>query len=672
MGKVKVLDKHTAELIAAGEVVERPSSVAKELIENSIDAGAKNITVEIKNGGVRYLRVTDDGEGISYEDVPVAFLRHATSKISKNEDLDAISTLGFRGEALASVAAVSRVELITRTADEEVGTHYVIEGGEQLVHDECGCAKGSTIIIRDIFYNTPARMKFLKKDVSEGNAVATLVDRIALSHPEISFRFVRDGKEGLITSGDGKLKSAITSVFGRSFSETLIPVDYTLGSVRTYGFISRPVEARPNRTMQSFYINGRYCRSRTMQAAVEEAYKGSIMVGKFPACVLRIDMDCSAVDVNVHPAKLEVRFTNERPVFESVYYAVKNALSAKDERSNIELPRKNSPNPELFAPPVKTVEHTQQTVRDIVPPVKAQPQPTGVANKPTVISNTSYTPRAESSSKTQYSAPVSSVSGQVFTKLASNARDNALDAIVFEDNSDSVFAEKKIEQPKASEISNVVRSDAPQVVDEQPISVDTVSQEADNFELTDFRFIGEAFGTYIIIERGEELILIDKHAAHERLIYEHLIASAEGREPQYLLEPVVVSIDREHQRVLLENAEAILEAGFEIDDFGSGTVIVRSVPSLLAGFNVSDSVLEIAQRLYENKSAGMTEKLEHMYHTIACRSAVKAHDKMHEKELLELIKMLDGNTNVRYCPHGRPISISLKKREIEKNFGRIQ
>ena len=337
MGKINVLDAHVAELIAAGEVVERPASVIKEMVENAIDAGATAVTVEIKNGGVSYMRVADNGSGIAREDVPVAFLRHATSKVSGQSDLEAIGTLGFRGEALASIAAVARVELLTRTQEEAVGTRYVVEGGEEKLLDDAGCPQGSTFLIRDLFYNTPARMKFLKKDVTEANAVAGVLDKIALSHPEISLRFIREGKEQLHTPGDGKLQSAIYAVYGREFTRGLMPVDYTLNHVRVWGFVSRPANSRPNRSMQQFFINGRYVKSRTAMAALEEAFKGSVMVGKFPACVLHLEMSFQAVDVNVHPAKLEVRFVNERPVFDAVYHGVKSALQKEDRPKEVTL-----------------------------------------------------------------------------------------------------------------------------------------------------------------------------------------------------------------------------------------------------------------------------------------------------------------------------------------------
>ena len=344
MGVINVLDKHVAELIAAGEVVERPASVIKELVENSIDAGAKNITVEIKNGGTTFMRVADDGCGIYRDDIKVAFLRHATSKVKVESDLDSISTLGFRGEALASICAVSRLQLITRNVNEEIGTSYEIDGGEEQSFDDAGCPVGTTFVIRDLFYNIPARAKFLKKDVSEGNAVSNIIDKTALSHPEIAFTYIKDGKQVLRTFGDGKLISAIYSVFGKDFAKGLIPVDYQLDAIKVYGYISKPEHSRPNRNMQNFFINGRYIKTRTAMVALEEAFKGSIMVGKFPSCVLNIELPCEIIDVNVHPSKLEVRFINERPVFDTVYHGVKSALLRGDSRKEAVLNHNNTVN----------------------------------------------------------------------------------------------------------------------------------------------------------------------------------------------------------------------------------------------------------------------------------------------------------------------------------------
>ncbi|MBE6752837.1 MAG: DNA mismatch repair endonuclease MutL, partial [Ruminococcaceae bacterium] len=691
--RVQVLDKHTAELIAAGEVVERPSSIVKELLENSIDAGARAITIEIQGGGTRYIRVTDDGEGISREDVPTAFLRHATSKIRRDEDLDSIATLGFRGEALASVCAVAKVEVVTRTADEEMGTHYVIEGGEQLAYDECGCPRGTTIIVRDIFYNTPARMKFLKKDAAEGSAVAALCDRIALSHPEISIRLLREGRETLLTSGDGKLISAIYSVFGREFAKELIPVSHSTSSgtpVRVTGYISHPMTgARPNRMLQVFFINGRYCRSRTMQAALEEAFKGSIMVGKFPACVLGIEIDCAAVDVNVHPAKLEVRFTNERPVFDGVYSAVKSALSGGDTRREMVLkpqqpaadisgratgifapPPKKPPVQSSILPDVPTAPEQAGTGYELLqrrePPKAApQPAPQSSAVRPLTV-------RDGASPAQEFTRPVPPPVAPPVLQTVQPKREPAP-----ADEAVPVIAEKPQTGFSAVSEAETVYSDAtpaviPDVQAQEAIPLPQEAAEETAAQTMPIgRMVGEVFETYIIIEEQDQLVLIDKHAAHERLIYEQLMENRTGTEPQMLLVPLQVTLDRTQCAALLDNAELLLQAGFEVEDFGGNTVLVRSVPMVLAESSAADAVMEIAGNLGKKKNVLITERMEQMYHTIACRSAIKAHDRSLEPELKALVERLRANPDVRFCPHGRPIFITIKKREIEKNFGRI-
>ena len=646
MRKVKLLDRHTAELIAAGEVVERPASVVKELVENSIDAGAQNIRIEIENGGVSLIRITDDGDGISPDDVPVAFLRHATSKISTGEDLESIMSLGFRGEALASIAAVSRVEMVTCTGGDNNGCRYVIEGGEELLCEEWGCAKGTVILIRDMFYNTPARMKFLKKDASEAGAVAAIVDRLALSHPEISFCFVRDGKQTLQTFGDGDLKGAIYAVFGREFSESLMPVNYTYNGIKVTGFISKPVMARANRSFQVFFINSRYCRSIAMQKALEVGYKGAIMVGKFPACVLNLEIPFGAVDVNVHPAKMEVRFTNERPVFEGVYYAVKAAVAQDDNRREIEIK------------PAVTV--------DFQPVSKQVKLEAG--------------PRAE-----WEEVPEHSFYGEGITRIN-------CDNQVVQNNTD-----KFIENPTKFELEIVNVADAgivfpskfspsisssnfkmnPDIfVDEIEKKVDIkdeqILREDDPFKLKDYNIIGEIFGTYILIESGEKFILIDKHAAHERLIYNRLKLEEAAPAPQMLLESIIVSLGNSEYQNAVENLAAFAQAGFETEDFGDGRLVIRAVPTMLIGGDIEGAVTEIAEKIPYFIDKPTSERVDEIYHTIACRAAIKARDRTTIEEMAALAFALEEHPEVRYCPHGRPVSVVLTKREIEKNFGRVK
>ncbi|MBQ2538350.1 MAG: DNA mismatch repair endonuclease MutL, partial [Ruminococcus sp.] len=500
MGVINVLDKHVAELIAAGEVVERPASVIKELVENAIDAGAKHITVEIKNGGTTFMRVTDDGCGFLREDVKLAFLRHATSKVREQDDLDHIATLGFRGEALASISAVSRLQLITKSAKEDTGTSYIIEGGEEKSFDDAGCPVGTTFVIRDLFYNIPARAKFLKKDVSEGNTVSNVVDKTALSHPEIAFTFVRDGKQALKTFGDGKLLSAIYAVFGREFATSLIPVDYQLDGITVSGYVSKPVNSRPNRNMQNFFINGRYVKSRTAMAALEEAFKGSIMVGKFPSCVLNLSLPFEAIDVNVHPSKIEVRFINERPVFDAVYHAAKSALLRHDDRKQAHF-KDDSALHEIRRS--STFNNAQAVFRKPGPP-KVQPQikPKDEFNPFSDIEFSKPNPKPKLQSLDDLHLTDKKKPFDVYSKQAvkntkreesySKPQNQPLPLIQKPDTpKPAVIADK----PKAEEI----------VVTEKPNSEPVVLYEQQKDEL---KYVGELFDTYIIVEKNQKEMLL--------------------------------------------------------------------------------------------------------------------------------------------------------------------
>lgn len=703
MAKIHVLDKHVAELIAAGEVVERPSSVIKELVENAIDAGATTISVEIQHGGITYMRVTDNGSGIAREDVPKAFLRNATSKVRSAEDLDGIGTLGFRGEALASICAVSRVTLLTRTQEELAGTSYQIEGGEETALEDVGCAQGSTVIVRDLFYNTPARMKFLKKDISEANAVAGVMDRVALSHPEISFRFIRDHKETLSTPGDRQLKSCIYAVYGKDFTAGLIPVDYDYNGVKVRGFISKPSAVRPNRSMQHFFINGRFVKSKTAMAALEQAFKGSIMAGKFPSCVLHLSVSWQAVDVNVHPAKIEVRFLNEKPIFDAVYHGVKSALMAGDQRKEMTLPKPN------LAPPTPQIEQTRLPV----PPTagsafyqpkeeKSQASHVGQPGGPTAsVSNRAFS--RNEGKEVQPAAPLPEAARKIPVPYGDDEpelfvpskRQNPVPVVRDFISSPFSFLEEKKEKPgaQASErlqeerpVINPEKTEATQAAlsggqtarqkSEPPAEnsgeQETAEEIAPPAEKRQ-RLIGEAFRTYLILEYGDdELLLIDKHAAHERILYEKLKKESGKSCAQYLLEPIPVTLDKNEYAVVLENQELFLEAGFEVEDFGAGTVLVRSAPLSFEQEDIASSFMEIAGHLLENKTDMSTEKLDWLYHNIACRAAVKAGQTGADQELVALAAALRENPEIRYCPHGRPVSISLKKREIEKQFGRIQ
>lgn len=658
MGVINVLDKHVAELIAAGEVVERPASVIKELIENAIDAGAKNVTIEIKNGGTTFMRVTDDGCGILREDVKKAFLRHATSKVRKEDDLDKISTLGFRGEALASICAVSRLQLITRHTSENIGTTYCIEGGEEVSMEDAGCPVGTTFIIRDLFYNIPARAKFLKKDVSEGINVSAIVDKTALSHPEISFTYIRDGKQVLKTAGDNKLLSAVYSVLGREFAASLIPVDYQLDKIRVYGFISKPVNARPNRNMQNFFINGRFVRSRTAMAAMEEAFKGSIMVGKFPSCVLNITLPFDIIDVNVHPAKIEVRFTNERPVFEAVYHAVKTALMKFDtkKQATFRQPvagRANAGGTGLMN--AQAVFRRAEQEKRQTPPKPAEPEDAfdpfaSIPMRSPV--QTSIDGKGVSDSDNPFS---------VYTKEAVSASKREAHFKKPETVQTPVITAPPIEEapePPREEIT----------VSEKDNSAPVVLYEQQKDEL---KYIGELFDTYIIVEKNKkEMLLIDKHAAHERIIYERLKAEKAGASAQLLLQPVTVTLGKQEYDAAVSHLDMFAQCSFEVEDFGNSTVIVRSAPQYIDAAEIADCITEMADYISMGKNDIFTEKMDWFYHNVACRSAIKAGNKNSAQELIDIVKTLEENPQIRYCPHGRPICIVMKKSEIERQFGR--
>ena len=663
MGVINVLDKHVAELIAAGEVVERPASVIKELVENAIDAGAKHITVEIKNGGTTFMRVTDDGCGFLREDVKLAFLRHATSKVREQDDLDHIATLGFRGEALASISAVSRLQLITKSAKEDTGTSYIIEGGEEKSFDDAGCPVGTTFVIRDLFYNIPARAKFLKKDVSEGNTVSNIVDKTALSHPEIAFTFVRDGKQALKTFGDGKLLSAIYAVFGREFATSLIPVDYQLDGITVSGYVSKPVNSRPNRNMQNFFINGRYVKSRTAMAALEEAFKGSIMVGKFPSCVLNLSLPFEAIDVNVHPSKIEVRFINERPVFDAVYHAAKSALLRHDDRKQAHF-KDDSALREIRRS--STFNNAQAVFRKPGPP-KVQPQikPKDEFNPFSDIEFSKPNPKPKLQSLDDLHLTDKKKPFDVYSKQAvkntkreesySKPRNQPLPLIQKPDTpKPAVIADK----PKAEEI----------VVTEKPNSEPVVLYEQQKDEL---KYVGELFDTYIIVEKNQkEMLLIDKHAAHERIIYEKLKAEKAGSSAQLLLTPITVTLGKSEYDAAINHLDMFSDCSFEVEDFGNSTLLVRSAPQYIEAAEVADCITEMADYISMGKNDIFTEKMDWFYHNVACRSAIKAGHKNSAQELIDIVKTLEENPQIRYCPHGRPICIVMKKSEIERQFGR--
>mgnify|MGYP002575478073 FL=1 len=636
MARINVLPKEIYQLIAAGEVVERPSSVVKEMIENSLDAGAKNITLEIKNGGSTYIRITDDGCGIERDDVRKVFISHATSKISKKDDLNSIATLGFRGEAMASISAVSKVELLTKAENEEIGTRYEIAGGEELEFDDAGCPNGTTIVVRDIFFNTPARMKFLKKDVTEGNQVAGIVDRMAISHPEISFRFIRDGKQVLITSGNGDLKSTVYLVLGKEMSDSLMSVDYSFNDMRITGFVSKPTASRKSRAGQYFYINNRIVKSKTAMAALEQAYKNTIMVGRFPACVLNIELNPAQVDVNVHPAKTEVRFANEKPIFDLVYYAVKTAI--ENDRTVKEVEFKENP---IYRQEPKNVYQNNenksfQAKFDFFKKKDEPPSQQVIKTKPRENFWQVEAPKPE-------------------YKIARDEKPKPrVDINIEYEEPEKISTDESKDAPKERDIEKVVITD---------------EKDNENF-IPNFKLIGEAFKTYLIVEIENELYFIDKHAAHERMNFERFKAQATV-ETQMLLAPVVVNLTKDEFIAISENVELIKKCGFELEEFGESQIIVRAIPSLVDGDSVKDLMLEIAQKLLEHKTDILPDKIDWIYHSASCRGAVKAGDYTSRQEQEMFVKKLLSMPNIRFCPHGRPVFIKMSKYDIEKQFGRV-
>ena len=650
MPRINLLPKQVSELIAAGEVVERPASVIKELVENSIDSGADSITVEIQHGGITYIRITDNGCGISGADVPKAFLRHATSKIRTGDDLDSIATLGFRGEALAAISSVSRVEMFTKPPEEQLGTHYVIEGGSETLCEEAGCPDGTTIIVRDIFYNTPARMKFLKKDVSEANSAAAVVDRIALSHPEIAFKFIRDGKQTLNTSGDGNTAGAVYSVMGREFSSSLIPVNGTYERITVTGHTCKPVSCRPTRNYQLVFLNGRLVRSGTVTAAAEQAYKNSAMVGKFPGFVLYITVPFDTVDVNVHPAKTEVRFSDERRIFDAVYSAVKNALAQSDTRPEVRL---KEPVFNRFER-MNTGQFRQQAIKE-EPTIAERAYPAGSGlhnvtnnvlrshNKPAFVN--SYSTVGKNGEKVEPSE-----NGYISYSAAEKAENRMKPARPF---------------PPAVSVDITKEPD-----EEKQVPAEAKAQEKEEKPVPEVVLIGEAFATYIIVQSGDSIFMIDKHAAHERIIFNRL-KKERTIAVQQLLAPLAVTLEREEYSAVINGADTLREAGFEIEDFGNSTVRLTAVPSSLTSEDAGSLLSELAGSLMKNFTAE-SERLDEMYHSVACKAAVKAGSRTSALEMKKLAETVLSSDDIMYCPHGRPVAFEIKKRELEKQFGRIQ
>ena len=636
MPKIIQLDRHVADLIAAGEVVERPASAVKELVENSIDAGAKNITIELQNGGMTFLRITDDGCGMDPVDARTAFLRHATSKIRKKEDLACIGTLGFRGEALAAISSVSKIDLLTRAQGAETGVRLHLEAGQVLSEEPAGCPCGTTILVRELFYNTPARMKFMKSDAAESSAVFAAIQQQALAHPEISFRFLKDGQEQLHTDGQGDRMAAIYAIYGRELANNMLPVDGSWEKLRVRGFVTKPTATRGNRAWQSFFVNNRYIKSRLLSAAVEEAYRNQIMVGRFPACVLEIDMPVQAVDVNVHPAKTEVKFLSEREVFDAVHYAVLSTLSRAAGRPEWKAPeKKQEPAPRPQAQP-KAVQPPKpgfyQTMQASEYRRQAAQQPAVKPAQP-VLASPVQLPRLEP-------APVQ----QTFVLPKQEAKSE-------------VKPEPKIEvrpEPKPEPVKTPEPQQQTLPVPEEP-----------------FRIIGEALHTYIIVEQGEAVLFLDKHAAHERIRFEALKKEDHPIMAQLLLAPVSAELSREEAAAVLENKALLERCGFETEDFGGGDILIRQIPSDVDVEDAKALLQELAGDLLAGKTLDPDSLRDNLLHTIACKSAIKAGWLTSDEELRRLVQEVLSRDDIKYCPHGRPVCVTLTKRQLEKQFKRV-
>lgn len=653
MAVITVLDKTVSELIAAGEVIERPSSVIKELVENSIDAGAKHITIEIKNGGTTFMRIVDDGCGMAPEDVPTAFLRHATSKISDKADLDTIHTLGFRGEALASIAAVARVTVLTKRPQDEFGTKYEIAGADAGIPEECGCPDGTTLLIKDLFFNVPARRKFMKRDAAEGNAVFQIIQKIAISHPEIAFRFIRDNKMEFHSDGSGTLLAAIHAVYGRDFARDLLPVDHMQDGISVKGFVIKPLYAKNNRSFQNFFVNSRYVRSRACMVALESAYENLIMTGKFPACVLMLDMPPDSLDVNIHPAKAEVRFSEEKTVINVIYFAVKNALMKAGLIYEFQT---SKPAQDWYQKPEP--EYTQQTLAEELPKPAPPPAPVPRPAQPVL-------PQASM----PFSPPVTSPAPKPVQNMEEPERT-------------SLFAEQK--PPKTPIISGDLRKaeepaapSVPYAHIPEPTAVSPPEekeipkiQEIETDPFPDVKVIGELFANYILAQSGDTMIIIDKHAAHERVIFEKLRRDNCKQYQQMLLEPCRILLTMDEFSVMEENVPLLDRLGFAFDFSHKPYAVATAAPVFFDGLNLDEIVQELAHNLFLGKINPQTHLLDDMLHELACKSAIRANDKNSIQELQALTEQVCRDVNIRHCPHGRPVMFTMSKYNLEKQFRR--
>ena len=676
MPKIIQLSPHIANLIAAGEVVERPASVVKELLENAVDAGASKVTVEIRDGGMTFLRVTDNGCGMAAEDARTAFKRHATSKLRTAEDLSAIGTMGFRGEALAAIASVSRIELMTKTPGSLSGTSLTLEAGEILEELEAGCPDGTTIIIRDLFYNTPARMKFMKSDTVEGSRVAAAVQLQALAHPQVAFQLLRDGKQVLSTPGNGGLQAAVYCVYGRECAQ-MVKVESRWESYSLTGFVSKPTDARPSRNLQTFFVNNRPVKSNLLVSALEEAYRNQIMVGKFPACVLHLTLPANTVDVNVHPAKTEVKFLSEKAVFDCIHYGVLGALNKQPDRPQVQFKKsQQTDTPISFAEPKGDAMslHTSGAPRSELKTNDCQWQShnntsqTGVAipsPKSTAAKKESFFRAMTAEEYKTFSAalkdapqPKKEAAAATLNKIERPANMPLREAVMIPAVRETVSAPVPKAEPKAvPKPEPIPEPEAEQVTLAMP-------------QQTEWRMVGELFSSYIIVEQGEEAFLIDKHAAHERILFEKLKANQEAISSQSLLAPLPVRLSPSAAAELLSNTEMLEELGFEIEEFGENTVLLRQIPMDLSPDAAAEAVESLASGLLSGRRESKDTVRDELLHTVACKAAIKAGWKNDEKELLAIVKEVMSREELKYCPHGRPICVTLSKKQLEKQFKR--
>lgn len=661
MAKINILDKNVSELIAAGEVIERPASIIKELLENSIDALATAITVEIKNGGISYIRITDNGIGIDKQDMPIAFLRHATSKLKTEQDLDNICTLGFRGEALASISAVSKLQMMSKTKDDIAGNKISLIAGEIESFEDYGCPQGTTIIVKDLFYNVPARLKFLKKATSEANAIENIVEKIAISHPKISFKLIKDGKVVLHTSGDGKLISTIYSVLGREFAKSLLEVNYEHKGIKVYGYVTKPSFSRGNRTLQHFFVNDRYVKSRTCMLSLEESYKNSIMVSKFPGCVLMLKIDVSQVDVNVHPSKIEIRFSKEQDVFEAVYFSVKTALSKEDILQAEKQVKDDTITKKIFSS--EKLNHNQINLQtqniDTSNAIKTQNHSVHIDEYKHIINkNNSLTTFRKEPPKIQIFNNKKSIKDEIFFEQAPKIINE--DTKILSDNN-NIFNENTITG------FNFINKDTLKKQEKEEIkNEDNIYDEDINIKM-----IGELFKTYVLFEVQDTFIMLDKHACHERIIFEQLRKDIQLTESQVMLTPIPILLSPEERGIIENNIYTFNRFGFDFDFDTQKEYYIKSAPVMLQKYNLCDIVLDIVDNIVKNKIDIRPEKFEDILHMIACKKAIKANQDNNIIELTKLAKQVYFDKNIRHCPHGRPVGVIMTKYDIERKFGRV-